>query len=274
MLLQPPVNPFHGELQDGIAIARKIHHDLNLQLSVRHIDPNAPEKTAATIDGLAGKCEGIILSAPASPEIVAALGRVTATIPVVTVASDIDGCGRAAFIGPDDEHAGRVAGDLMGLFTRPDGGDILMVAGRLDFPGHRARARGFSDVLAEHHPHCRVAELVETNESDAVTEERVHEALKARPTIRGIYHISVGAVGVVRSLERLGRAGDVAVITHEATPERRKLLKERRIHAVIDQKPLLEARLAVRTMAQLLGRLDGEPRSIYTDIQIFMAENA
>jgi LacI family transcriptional regulator len=36
----------------------------------------------------------------------------------------------------------------------------------------------------------------------------------------------------------------------------------------------LEARLAVETIAKLLGRMPGEAVSISTDIQIFLAENA
>ena len=36
---------------------------------------------------------------------------------------------------------------------------------------------------------------------------------------------------------------------------------------------MLEARLAVETMARLIGRLDGDAGSVATEIQIFMPES-
>lgn len=79
---------------------------------------------------------------------------------------------------------------------------------------------------------------------------------------------------IVSALQRLGRIDDTVGITHELTPNRRMLLKSRKINAVIDQKPLLDARLAVETIVKLLGRLPEEAVSIAPDIQIFLAENA
>ncbi|CAH0275096.1 hypothetical protein SRABI05_03621 [Agrobacterium fabrum] len=102
----------------------------------------------------------------------------------------------------------------------------------------------------------------------------VEIAFRDDPGLRGIYHLSAGAVPIVSTLQRLGRIDDTVVITHELTPDRRMLLKSRKINAVIDQKPLLEARLAVETISKLLGRLPGDGLSIATDIQIFLSENA
>jgi LacI family transcriptional regulator len=77
------------------------------------------------------------------------------------------------------------------------------------------------------------------------------------------------------SCRRCGSRADTTVfITHELTDNRRTLLRERAIDAVIDQNPALEARVAVETIARLLGRLEGEPVTTVTDIRIYMAENA
>jgi LacI family transcriptional regulator len=273
ILIQPPSNPFHAVLRDGFRLSLETFAALGLQLQIRHIDPNRPERTAGDILRAGTTCDGLILCAPNSPAIGDALRKVTGLVPVVTVATDIAACGRLAYIGPDDEKAGRVAGDLMGIFLRPRGGEILMVAGRMDFEGHQARARGFADILERHHPGCRLSAVVETGETPGQARDRVHQALKRNPAIRGIYNVSVGSVGMVASLQSLGRSDDVVFITHELTPNRRRLLQERKLHAVIDQKPMTEARLALETVARALGRLDGTPGSIPTEIQIFMPEN-
>ena len=64
------------------------------------------------------------------------------------------------------------------------------------------------------------------------------------------------------------------MIVHELTDTRRTLLRERAIDAVIDQNPTLEAQVAVETIARLLGRMEGESGSTFTDIRIHMPENA
>lgn len=270
VLIQPPANPFHAQLREGIEQARAIFRDLNLQMQIRHIDPTRPDRIAATIAQAGRSADGLILTAPASPDIVAALRALPARLPVVTMADDIPGSGRAAFIGPDDRQAGRVAGDLMGLMLGREGGEVLVLIGRFDMPGHSARANGCLEVLAERHPGMRVAEVCETGEDGGTAGQLTARALRANPALRGVYLCSTGSGEVVAAIA--GRP--VAVITHELTPDRRALLRARRLQAVIDQKPMLEARLAVETMARLLGRLEGEAGSIATDIQIFMPESA
>jgi LacI family transcriptional regulator len=168
-----------------------------------------------------------------------------------------------------------VAGDLLGRLLRPDGGHTVMIAGLRSMAGHREREAGFRSVLAAFYPESRVSAVLESHEDAQRAGLLVLHALKADPQVRGIYHASTGSVPVVQALRRLGRADDTTVlITHELTGHRRALLRERAIDAVIDQNPELEARLAVETMARLLGRLEGEPVTTVTDIQIYIAENA
>lgn len=272
VLIQPPANPFHAQLREGIEQARAIFRDLTLQMQVIHIDPARPDRIAARIADAGRTADGLILTVPASPGIRAAIRALPPRIPVVTMADDIPDSGRAAFIGPDDQQSGRVAGDLMGLFLGPAGGEVLVLIGRFDMPGHGARANGFLEVLAERHPAVRVAEVRETGEDRAMAGTLAARAARANPDLRGVYLCSTGSADVTAALA--GRRPQVAVITHELTPARRALLRARQLQAVIDQKPMLEARIAVETMARLLGRLEGEAVSVATDIQIFMPESA
>ncbi|MFV0361100.1 LacI family DNA-binding transcriptional regulator [Tropicimonas sp.] len=273
VMIQPPENPFHAELGNGIDTARKFLAALNIQVAVTHTRIGQIRETVAKIISLPERTDGLVISAPDTPEIAAALMRIRAQVPVITLASDIAGSGRIAFIGPDDERSGRVAADLMGLFLGPQGGDVLIVAGHLHLAGQRARARGFESLLSGRYPDCRIHGIVETGENSDATATRVHEALSQNPSIRGIYHLSVGAVGIVDAIDRLGRRNEVHVITHELTPNRRRLLRQRRLHAVLDQDPHLEARLAIETLARHFGRLEGPVTSFESAVQIFMPES-
>lgn len=274
VLIQAPANPFHAALRQGIDLASKIHSDLNLQFLVHHIDPNDPARIAHVVRAQSSRCDGLIITSPDEARIAAALRDAAARIPVVTLADDVADSGRLAYVGPDDRRAGRVAGDLMGRLLRPHGGHVLMIAGLHSMAGHREREVGFRSVLAKFYPESKISVVLESHEDAERAGLLVLHALKADPQVRGIYHASTGSVPVVQALRQLDRAATTVFITHELTDNRRALLRERAIDAVIDQNPALEARVAVETMARLLGRLEGEPVTTVTDIRIYMAENA
>jgi LacI family transcriptional regulator len=273
ILIQPPANPFHGQLRQGIEQARAIHRDMNLLFQVEQINPAQPDRIAAQIARAAAWADGMILSVPAAPQIVAALEALPPRISVVTMADDLPGTRRAAFVGPDDRQSGRVAGDLMGYLIGRDGGEALVLIGRFDMPGHGARSGGFIDVLAERHPGVRVSDVLETHEDKATAATLALRAARANPDLRGIYLCTTGCSELVAALAPIRQSRPIAIVTHELTPERRVMLRDRKVQVIIDQKPVLEARLAVETMARLIGRLEGEAGSIATEIQIFMPES-
>lgn len=273
VLIQRPTNPFHDQLRGGIDQARTLHRDLNMLLQVEHIDPADPDRIAARITRAASWADGMILTVPAAPQIVMAVEALPARIPVVTMADDLPARNRAAFVGPDDRQAGRVAGDLMGHLAGPDRGEALVLIGRFDMPGHGARSGGFVDLLAERHPRLRVADVLETHEDKAIAAALALRAVRANADLRGIYLCTTGCTELVAALAPVRRSRSIAIVTHELTPQRRALLKARKVQAIIDQKPMLEARLAVETMARLIGRLDGDAGSVATEIQIFMPES-
>ena len=273
VMIQPSENPFHAELRKGIDAARKLVAPLNIQVAVVQTRIDQPQDTARRILALPGQADGLIIAAQDRPEIASALMAIRAEVPVITIVTDIEASGRLAYIGPDDARSGRIAADLMGMFLGPPGGDVLIVAGHFDLAGQRARRHGFESLLAARHPACRIASIVETGEDFDTTAARVHQALSQNPAIRGIYHMSLGTVGIVDAIERLGRQGEVQVITHELTPNRRRLLRLRRLHAILDQDPHLETRLAIEAMARHFGRLEGTVSSVHTAVQIFMPES-
>ncbi|SDJ01992.1 LacI family DNA-binding transcriptional regulator [Aliiruegeria lutimaris] len=273
VMVQPPTNPFHAELQAGIETARKMLAPLSVQMQVVHIPLGGHADIAKRIRGLRSWADGLIISTSDVPEIAEAIRSISDAIPVITLATDIADCGRVAYVGPNDERSGRIAGDLLGMFMGESGGHVMMLVGRLDMAGHRARAKGFSEILQRRHPQCVLSRMIETGEQRDLAHQLVHRSLKADPFIRGIYLLSVGATEVVEAVEGLGRQGTVHIVSHELTSNRRELLRQRRIHAVLDQNPRRETRLAAEAIACQLGRLAKVEEPLETNAQIFMAEN-
>lgn len=274
VLLQPPANPFHAALQQGIDVASRLYADLSLQFLVHHVDPNNPARIAAQIRAQLASCDALIVTSPDHPLITAALRDASARIPVVTLADDVADSGRAAHVGPDDVRAGRIAGDLMGRLLRPRGGHVVMIIGLSGLRGHREREAGFRGVLAQFYPETTISAVIESREVQERAGLIAERALVADPEVRGMYLCTTGAQELVRSLQRLGKHGKIALIVHELTESRRALLRQRAIDAVIDQNPALEAQVAVETIARLFGRMEGDPGSTVTDIRIYMPENA
>jgi LacI family transcriptional regulator len=274
VLIQPPSNPFHATLRNGFDLAGRVHANLNLQCLVHHVDPNDPQRIAAAVRAQMSQYDGLIITAPDEALVAAAVRDVAQRIPVVTLADEVSNSGRTAHVGPDDWRAGRIAGDLMGSLLAPAGGRVVVIVGLLSMAGHRKREAGFRELLAEFHPTVRVSSVLESHEDPDRSGLLVRRALKDDPAIRGIYHATTGSVPVVEALRQLGRAHDTVLIAHELTENRRALLRERALAAVIDQDPMLEAQLAFETMARLLGRMEGDPGNTVTKIQIFMPENA
>ena len=77
----------------------------------------------------------------------------------------------------------------------------------------------------------------------------------------------------MEAIRALGLRDRVVFITHELTEERRRLLREGMIDAIIDQNPELEVRTAIEALAAHFGRIVAAPRTTVTPVQIHMIEN-
>lgn len=272
VLLQGPQNPFHMAGQQAFAQLLPHYRHLNMALAFFHADPNDHEAGARLIERAGERHDGLIITYPSSERIVAAINRQAARVPVLTFATDIPESARHAYIGPDDCKAGRIAGELMGRLL-PAGGDILVVAGLMHMTGQADRVEGFRAVIAERYPDCRILRIVESRESQERAGRLVDEALRRQPDLAGIYNASTGAQAIAEALAAHGRSRETMFITHELTANRRRLVREGLVDAIIDQDVEHGARLAIETMARLTGRLEGEAVSIFTPTHIHMREN-
>lgn len=274
VLLQSRTNPFHAAVQDHFDAANRDFLHYNLQFQTHHIDPVRPGATVALLSTLSSHCDALIIVSPHNEAIAAALRAFgCGKKPVITLASDIRDSERYAYVGPDNRRAGRVAGDLMARLLGREGGEIVVISGMLSMIGHEEREMGFRAVLRERYPQCKIAEVLESMEREERAGDLVFDALKDNPRIRGVYNVSAGAQSVVNALKSLGKSREVAFITHELTADRRRLMRDGMIDAIIDQNPATEVRTAVEALAAYFRRKDEPPASLITPIQIHMIEN-
>lgn len=274
VLLQARSNPFHASVQDNFEAANRNFAPYNIQFQVHHIEPMRPTATAQLINALSSRCDGLVIISSQNAEVAAALrtfGRDGK--PVITLVTDIRDAERYAYVGPDNRKAGRVAGDLMGRLLGQEGGEIVVIAGMISMIGHEEREMGFRTVLRERYPGCKVTEVLESMERGDMAGDLVFNALKTNQGIRGIYNASAGAQTVVNAMRTLGKSRDVIFITHELTEDRRRLMREGLIDAIVDQDPATEVRTAVEALAAYFGRREERVFSLITPIHIHMIEN-
>lgn len=273
VLLQNPSNPYHGSLKNGFQLAQRAYEAQRVMCLPTYFDSLDPAAVARTIRRAAERADGLVTCIFDHPRITAALKEVSGKIPVVTIASDLPASGRLAYVGSDNRVAGRVAGELMGRFLGPQGGQVLVVTGMHDFIGHEERESGFRAVLGSRFPGCDVVVTVESQERHDRTEKLTREAFKRFPELRGIYNISVGSRGIAQALSGLGKGGKVVLISHEMHDAHRELLTDGLMDAVLDQNPQMEALRAIQLLLHYYRRVPDSEVPLETPVAIYLREN-
>lgn len=274
VVMQTAGNPFYKGLQDAFADLAASMLDLKVSCFIHYIDVTDVTKSIHKINQISTSHDALILVSPDDPRLSDALRLVSRRIPIVTLVTDLPNSGRIAYVGPDNRQTGRVAGELMGRFLGPPGGDVLVVLGMRRIVGHEEREIGFRSALRERFPACRIVAGLESGEDRERAGEVVNEALNDHSSVRGIYNISDGNTAIVRSIRSMGLENRIVLITHELTPDRRVLLRDGMLDAVIDQNPRLEARRALEALMRHFRRADAErPVEAYTEFNIYIREN-
>src|SRR5258706_4507209 len=114
VLMQRPVAPYYVHLKQGFELAQKTFETQRAICAVTYFESLEPARVVETIRRATEKADALIIVAYEHPDITAALRHVSRAMPVVTLASDLPGTGRLAYVGIDNRGAGRVAGELFG----------------------------------------------------------------------------------------------------------------------------------------------------------------
>lgn len=273
VLMKPPQNPFYELLSQGFREANLLFAPQAITAYVNHIDVLVPEAVRETLESVREHYDAMVIVAPSHRGTVEALRSISERIPVVTLSTDLPLHVPHYYVGPDNYRAGRVAGELMGRLLGPDGGNVLLVAGLSEFSGHHERRKGFESVLKDDFPACRISAAIETLDQNALAARAVATALEADPSIRGIYNISQGNDDITFRIDGMGITERLVFICHDLTSITRGLLLARRIDAVIDQDPVLEARRAMEAILHHYGRLRGAPPQVTIPLRVYFRES-
>lgn len=265
-------NGFMGEL---VASIRRFAATVPLVAScnIRALEGFGPETVLPALESVSLRTSGIGIVAADHPRTREAIRRTReAGLRVLTIASDVPGSGRSAYVGVDNTVAGRTAALLMGRMSRRDAGSVALFMGSRAYDGHQCRESGFRAVIERDFPTLSLLPTIETGESSDRTRVAMAQLLRSHPDLSGVYCVGAGRTGIVDALEETRRLHRPLVVMHDLTDRTRTWLADGMIDVVIDQNVQLVGeqsviRLlgAIATSAPQLRLKDIEPRIILSE---------
>ncbi|MEW2404008.1 LacI family DNA-binding transcriptional regulator [Streptomyces sp. NPDC046862] len=217
--------------------------------------------------------QGVILKAPDLPEVGAAVGRlVAAGIPVVTLVTDLPGSARMAYVGIDNRAAGATAAYLVGQWLGDRSGNVLTTISRGSFRNEEEREMGFRSAMRVAHPRRSLVEVTDSDGLDATQRDLVLEALKRDEDIVAVYSAGGGNAATLDAFEALGRECAVFV-AHDLDHDNTRLLRERRLSAVLHHDLRQDMRRACQTIMRAHKALPDEGPALPSAIQVVTPYN-
>lgn len=224
------------EMLRGIEAARGELSRFRVEVLVAECQTDIPAEVIERIDGLVKDgAKGIAICAIADPAIENKVDLLAESgIPVITFNSDLPDSRRLCFIGQDYTKSGRIAAEMMSKCI-PQNGQILAVAGNLEFNGHRKRLDGFCARMRELGFAAGQIEVIETYNDYHVTRRKVGEVLAQNPRLAAVYMANQSVAGCADAVKQAGRTGALRIICHDVSENTKKLLRERRVDLTISQ---------------------------------------
>lgn len=172
---------------------------------------------------------GVILKVRDLPNIRQAVSELEAkNIQVVTIVTDLPNSGRSAYVGLDNESAGRTAAYLMNKILSGKSGHVLTTASQSTFFGENERLAGFKDIIETNNPNLKIIHVTGGGGLTSNTAEQIEQSLHGVDQLHGVYSMGGGNKAILKALDKLGIKPDV-FIAHDLDEDNCDLLKQNKI---------------------------------------------
>lgn len=274
-IILPPIdNPFYGEIQKGINNAIEEYRDFGLRIEYRIMASLTVTEQISCLKYFEEKqANGICLVAIDCPPVNSTVKRMTEKgIQFITFVSDLSDAPRMCFVGHEFERGGRVVAQLMNKII--SGKRNIAVLGCFSqYQAHQLRLQGFLEKNKEMGSPLNVVEMIENDDRDEVSFEKLMQLYNSRGLVDGIYAVGAGVAGIGKFVRLVGE-GRVKVITYDLVPSTVLLLNEGIIDFTIYQNPIMEGYSALKLMADyILMNKKPDQNKILTKVEIKVPEN-
>ena len=194
-------------------------------------------------------------------------------IPVVTMNTDINDCGRLAYVGGDSYKGGQTAGALMGLLTNGKA-EVGIITGTRSIRGQEERIRGFRELAQKKYPNIHIEAIEECHDDDYKSYETVQRMLLEYPTIDAFFFPAGSIYGGCKALHQMTTRKKYTVITFDDSEVTRDFMRKDIITAIISQHPYLIGYRSLSTISNyiLFNQLPESEQNM-TDTTIMIKES-
>lgn len=242
---------FFTPLEDGVAKAVDRLADQRVSHTVHAIDPKNWEKgLSEMIDLLAEEgLSGLILS-PISDIDYAPVWEVLEErrIPLVQLGLEVAGSPAALTVRQDTLLSGRMAAELLSLFSGP----AAVLIGSRQVVDHEEKLRSFEEEAERRHVH--VAAVCEHQDKPELAYRVTRSLLRDHPELRGLYVATDNFDGVARALAEEKAVGRVKVVATGLFPEIQGAMDAGVVHFALDQRMTEQGEMAVQQLHELLSQ--------------------
>ncbi|WP_421982229.1 LacI family DNA-binding transcriptional regulator [Roseibium sp.] len=226
------------------------------------------EETGAIVERILRRgSQGVCLKARNTEETRHAVRQLEGKgIPVVTVFTDIPDIDRLAYVGLNNEKAGRTAAYLMLKLLKDDDRTLLTTLSQHSFQGEEDRFRAFRSELSRLRPELELIDASGGGGLSPATALGVRDKLQGVKAISGVYSMGGGNLAILRALEAAGIEPGV-FIAHDLDEDNLELLRAEKLSLVLYHDLRSDMRLALRHLLAFHG-VGEPPRSSESDIQV------
>ena len=193
-----------------------------------------PIKTVNFLARIASRgSQGIILKAQNVTAIRAEIARLLVLkIPVVTAFTDCPGSGRLAYVGLNNENAGRTAAYLFAQKLQGRAGTVLTTTSRNQFQGEQTRAVAFAVEMARLCPKVGLIDASGGAGLALATAAKITAEVQGLDQLLGVYSMGGGNAAILAALSALNLQPDL-FIAHDLDRENRQLLSQGKLDFVL-----------------------------------------
>lgn len=225
--------------------------DLDVEVSVLMPGSLSDQKQMME-DALTRGVDGLAVSPIDSSNQTAMLNKVAEAAILITHDSDAPDSDRVAYIGMDNYSAGRLCGNLV-KEALPDGGEIIILIGRMEQDNSRKRRQGVIDSLLDRpsdssrfDPPGTVVKGEKFTILDTLTDgfdlakakANAEDALSRYPDIDGMVGLfAYNPPAIVQALEQAGKLNEVKVVGFDEDSQTLAGIQAGTIHGTVVQNP-------------------------------------
>lgn len=272
VILTPEHNPFIKDMLKGIKQAEEEFYAFGIEV-ITHIPETLETREHLSIleELERERVDGIALFPIHDKKVRAKITELQEKgISILTFNSRVDNINELCFVGQDHFKGGKVAAGLMSKLL-PDGGEVGIILSSHQLSCHDDRLSGFINRLNDCHSAISIVEIRENQDKRSEAKKIATKYLTKHPNLKGIYITGGGVEGVVDAFQSENRS--VKLIGHDLTDGSATLLKEHSIDFIIDQKPVDQGYIIIKTLFEYLFKKITPKKFVEIPVEIIMEES-